>query len=771
MSLRQLEQVLKNTLGREKSSYLKQHATNPVAWQSWGPTALTLAQTLRRPLFVSIGYAACHWCHVMERESFSDDTVAALLNEGFIPIKIDREEHPDIDAIYIRAAECMGVGAGWPLSVFADSNGHPFHIGTYFPPERRHTLPGFKEVLRATQKAWTEAPAEIELHTKNLLTKLREQLSVRELPEVKSLAALTTGTASNTVKKEVADYEEMFTYFGEDRVFAHLQKNYFDAKFGGFKFHGCNKFPSTMSLQLLMRIGYREDEHELLEMSTLTLKGICSGGIFDHVRGGIARYSTDYAWHVPHFEKMLYDNALFIEVLVDSYLRTKQGCYLDWAMVTADYLIDEMCLNEGGFAASQDADSEGIEGKYFLWSYEELQNLLSDTDFAFIKTIFAITEAGNFNGANILYYKEPYEILNQTVLKEKTACDRLRRIKRHLLTVRNKRIPPLTDEKVIVSWNGLVISALARLGTVLSASTEFSSKGEYEITSHTVLAKLGVKYIAVARKAFDFIKETMFDKKKQILYRRYIDGEVGVMGLLTDYANLLAAGLDLYESTFDMKYVREVLEILAVPLKYFWQNGRFFEQDERLPLFIARYTDMYDGVEPTGNSKMTDVLLRLATYDKAAMISALSENVLAAPEDLQKEHVQSNLASLLDVGAVKEKAFTQGTHWGTGKYYARYEKMAKAIFIVYKDHLARAALPYMQRVLHDYRLGMKVLTLHGPITKRKPFTEVIASSYRPGLICYGGKTTGKPYAILCLSDRCLPPVETADGLRELLARF
>ncbi|HET9671624.1 MAG TPA: thioredoxin domain-containing protein, partial [Actinomycetota bacterium] len=410
-----------NRLAGETSPYLLQHADNPVDWYPWGDEALRKAREEDRPIFLSIGYAACHWCHVMERESFEDPETAALLNARFVPIKVDREERPDLDAIYMDAAQSMTGQGGWPLSAFLTPDGRPFFAGTYFPKEPSHGIPAFRQVLGAIDEAWRERRSEIEAQGERVV-------------EAISRTALLRGS-DEPLSQELVD-----------RALATLGQA-FDERWGGFG--GAPKFPQPMTLGFVLRMAIRE-RPEALRMLTMTLDRIAAGGIHDHVGGGFARYSTDAAWHVPHFEKMLYDNAQLAQLFVRTWMHTREDRYRRVAISTLEYLLREMRQPEGGFSSSQDADSEGVEGKFFTWSWDELTSLVGED----LADAFGATPGGHREGTNVLWLPDGSD-------PTRPELDGARKT---LFQAREQRARPATDDKVLTAWNALAIQAFAEAG-------------------------------------------------------------------------------------------------------------------------------------------------------------------------------------------------------------------------------------------------------------------------------------------------------------------
>ncbi|SVB06237.1 uncharacterized protein METZ01_LOCUS159091, partial [marine metagenome] len=496
----------------EKSPYLLQHAHNPVNWFPWGEEPFKIAQEKNLPLLVSIGYATCHWCHVMERESFEDPDLAKLLNDHFVSIKIDREERPDIDSIYMKAIQAMGQQGGWPLNVFITPEGIPFYSGTYFPPEKRFNLPSFTDVLIFLTKTWLNEPEKIKKQSEALATAIRE----------------------SSEREATTDTTETLDFDGEDKA-AKLYDSHYDSLNHGFRFQPQNKFPPSMGLSMLLRHYHRTETTSSLEMTKSTLRAMKWGGIYDQIGGGLSRYSTDYRWLVPHFEKMLYDNSLFITALIETFQVTGHQEFADYANDVLHYIDRDMTSGEGGFFSAEDADSEGVEGKFYVWSKEEVESILGRQTSSIVIPFFNITKEGNFEHKNILNQTNTYQDLAKKLgLTEDTVITEVNTARKKLLQERSKRIRPLLDDKVLTSWNGLMISAMAKTGRVLEDTNR----------------------IAKAEKAMKFILSTLKTPEGKLL-RRFRDGEARYDGYLFDYSSIAVACLELYEATYDTKYILE----------------------------------------------------------------------------------------------------------------------------------------------------------------------------------------------------------------------
>ena len=558
-----------NLLVHEKSPYLLQHAHNPVNWYPWGEEAFSIAKEKNLPLLVSIGYATCHWCHVMERESFEDPDLAKILNEHFISIKIDREERPDIDSIYMQAVQAMGQQGGWPLNVFVTPEGMPFYSGTYFPPKKRFNLPSFSDVLIFLTKTWLNEPEKVQKQSEALVTAIR-QSSQREP------AKATTDTIN---------------FDGENKA-AELYESNYDNLNHGFRFQPQNKFPPSMGLSLLLRHHHRTETIASLTMTKSTLRAMKWGGIYDQIGGGISRYSTDYRWLVPHFEKMLYDNSLFITALIETFQITKEQEFADYANDVLDYIDRDMTSKEGGFFSAEDADSEGVEGKFYIWSQEEVESILGRQTASIAVPFFNITQEGNFEHKNILNQtRTQKEVAKELGLALETVTAELSVAREKLIKERNKRIRPLLDDKILTSWNGLMISAMARVGRVLEDANR----------------------IAIAEKAMNFILSNLKTAEGKLL-RRFREKEARYDGYLFDYSSIAVACLELYEATYDTTYVLEARDLMESVENRFASEGAYYETDANGEELIVRQISGYDGVEPSGNSNAALAFLKLGAY-------------------------------------------------------------------------------------------------------------------------------------------------------------
>ncbi|MFH1741963.1 MAG: DUF255 domain-containing protein [bacterium] len=578
-----------NRLIHEKSPYLLQHARNPVDWYPWGEEAFARAKEEKKPIFLSVGYSSCHWCHVMEHESFEQDDVAKILNDHFISIKVDREERPDIDEIYMNATQVTTGRGGWPNSVWLTPDGRPWYAGTYFPPEDMYGRPGFKTILLRLTEIWRTRPQDVEAQAK--------QLS-------ESLKRISSGS----------DVEGSFE-LDRDLVAETLDslRQSFDAHFGGFG--GAPKFPPHGGLNLLLYEYRKTKDKSLLRMATRTLDAMSQGGIHDHIGGGFHRYSTDEHWLVPHFEKMLYDNAQLARAYVDAYTITgNEECRLT-ALDTYEWVLREMTSKEGGFYSALDADSEGEEGKFYVWTRNEIISILGSEKGELFCRIFNIEEVGNFQeeatgratGTNILHLTRS---LSETAGIENIPIadlhSRLSKDIRKLLDYRNKRVWPHLDDKILTSWNGLMLGSLAYGGRHLNEP----------------------RYAAAAEKAANFILTTM--RKNGRLLRSYRDGEAKLNAYLDDYAFLANGLLDLYEATANKRYLDDAKELVEVLLRHYRdaENGGFYFNSDDHEDLLTRSKDPYDKAIPSGNGMAARVLIRLGQTTKEPRYLEMARNSL-----------------------------------------------------------------------------------------------------------------------------------------------
>ena len=552
-----------NRLADQTSPYLQQHADNPVDWYPWGPEALVRARDERKPILLSIGYAACHWCHVMAHESFEDEETARLMNERFVNVKVDREERPDLDAIYMQAVQAMTGHGGWPMTVFLTPEGVPFYGGTYFPKDDRYGMPSFRRVLASVSAAWTERGEEV----------ARAAATMRELYAATTERARTTGAVDAMLL---------------DRAARGIAQRY-DPRRGGFE--GAPKFPQVMTLEfLLQHDGTSIPRAERLRMVLHSFRSMARGGIYDQVGGGFARYSVDANWLVPHFEKMLYDNALLVRLGAHLWQATKDPEVRRVTEETIEWLRREMTSPEGGFYSSLDADSEGHEGKFYVWEERELDALLGD-DAPVVKRYFGVTPGGNFEGRSILYVPNDLAAVAET---EGMSAERLRaiveRARATLYEARAKRVWPGRDEKILASWNALTVRALAEAARAFGRDD----------------------HRAMALRAADFLVRALVRDGR--VMRSYKDGESRIPGYLEDHAALGLAALSLYELTFDGEWLARARSLGESMLRWFWDDaaGAFYDTASDHEELITRPRDPTDNATPSGTSLGAELLARLA---------------------------------------------------------------------------------------------------------------------------------------------------------------
>ncbi len=678
-----------NRLIHELSPYLQQHAQNPVDWYPWGDEALSRAKREDKPLLVSIGYSACHWCHVMERESFDDPETAALMNRLFVNVKVDREERPDLDQIYQLVVQLMRRSGGWPLTVFLTPSLQPFFGGTYFPPVERYGMPSFRTVLNAVAEAYGERRSEVE----------------------KSAAQLTQAiTQVTTSRADPADPPPDVTLKAAARLAAR-----FDQAHGGFGDRP--KFPNTMSLEVLLRAHHRGGAGAL-ERVTQTLDAMREGGIHDQLGGGFHRYSTDARWLVPHFEKMLYDNALIARLYVDTWRATGEARFADTARDALSYAMREMRAPEALFYATQDADSEGEEGRFFVWTPAQLEEALDPDEARAAALYFGVSEAGSFEdtGASVLHVNRPLAaVAAQLSMSEDQASALVERAREKLFRAREQREKPFRDEKIITSWNGLVISAFAVAGGALGEA----------------------RFVDVAREALDAAKRILVSDAG--LARIAKDGQARGDGFLQDYADLANAAIDVHEATLDPAALAFAEEWVREADRRFWdedEGGYFFAlgADD----LLVRAKDIYDNAVPSATSSMVHALLRLHAYT-------------GAPELL--EHAERTLRGL--TAQAMENPF------GFGRLIAALDLYANGpveILVVAEDGDPDAdALLAAARRCHVPDLVL---------ARVRPGTE---TGRGVGAGAPRGTVDGRATAYVCRDRTCSPPVTRPEALAELLS--
>jgi uncharacterized protein YyaL (SSP411 family) len=577
-----------NRLANETSPYLLQHQHNPVDWWAWGPEALAEAKQSKRPILLSVGYAACHWCHVMAHESFEDDATARVMNDLFVNIKVDREERPDIDQIYMAALHHLGEHGGWPLTMFLTPDGEPIWGGTYFPPTSRYGKPAFVDVLREIARLFRDEPAKVEQNRAALMERL---------------AATARGAGIATIGPTELDNA------------ARQLGGIIDPVNGGTR--GAPKFPQSALFELLWRAGLRTDEARYFAAVEITLDHICEGGIYDHLGGGFSRYSVDERWLVPHFEKMLYDNAQLLELLTIAHQRGNKPLYRRRACETVGWLEREMTTAEGAFSASLDADSEGEEGKFYVWSYDEIIQQLGSEDGEFFARHYDVTPAGNFEGHNILNRLKPLP-------RGEADEERLAALREKLLAVRATRVRPGLDDKVLTDWNGMMIAALVNAGLMLDRTS----------------------WIEIAARAFDFVANTM--ARGDRLGHSWRDGKLKFPGLASDFAGMIRAALALYEATGQQAYLDRALEWQrALDRDYInADTGTYYLTAADAEGLVIRPASTADEATPNHNAVAAQNLVRLAVLAGDDSWRDKADRLIAAIAPLAAENLYMHMALL-----------------------------------------------------------------------------------------------------------------------------
>jgi len=689
-----------NRLAKEKSPYLLQHAFNPVEWYPWGEEAFAKARDERKPIFLSIGYSTCHWCHVMERESFEDASIAALLNEFFVSIKVDREERPDVDKVYMTALQAMGQNGGWPMSMFLTPEREPFYGGTYFPPESRHGRAGFPDVLKRIHEIWTTEQGKALESARDITAFLRE-------------ASIAGGGSSGAP----AGVQEL--------CFNQISSTY-DRKFGGFG--DGPKFPRPAVFNFLLRYHARTGNPIPLEMVAQTLRAMASGGIYDQLGGGFHRYSVDGRWRVPHFEKMLYDQAQLVQTYLEAFQLTGDPLFSTVAGETLDYVLRDMVTPEGGFTSAEDADSprydnprESGEGAFYVWTRNEVMTLLG-ADGSFVCDHFGVEEEGNapsdpqqeFIGQNILYRARPGQAAGTA--SATTGDDlRLSEGKKKLLAARGKRPRPPRDDKVLTSWNGLMIGACARGWRVLGQES----------------------YGRAARTSAEFIMANLYDPFSGLLLHRYREGEAGVEAHLDDYAFLVSGLLDLYEASGDGAWLTHATRLTEKQVELFADpvRGGFYDTSGKDATVLVRMKEQYDGAEPAGNSVAAMNLIRLSRTIDRPDWGTMAERTIAQFSDLLGKQPVMLPQMVAAMGAPPRHIVIAGDPGTPG--------VAELIAVLFGRFLSDAVVMYIPS---------------GGSGEFTPFIRSLPAS------------SGEPAAYVCRDFTCELPVHDAPSLAALLDR-
>ncbi|MFC4767617.1 thioredoxin domain-containing protein [Effusibacillus consociatus] len=683
-----------NRLINEKSPYLLQHAYNPVNWYPWSEEAFQKAKQEDKPIFLSIGYSTCHWCHVMERESFEDEEVAEYLNEHFVSIKVDREERPDVDHIYMTVCQEMTGQGGWPLTILMTPDKKPFFAGTYFPKQRKYGRLGIMDILSQIQEKWHTQRDRIE-RTGNQITE--------------ALQPRFEGAGGDELTDEVLE--------GAFKRFA----NTYDSTYGGFG--SAPKFPSPHNLGFLLRYWQKTGQDQALSMVENTLESMYLGGLYDHLGFGFARYSVDEMWLIPHFEKMLYDNALLAIAYLETYQATGNPFFGMVARDVFTYILRDMTSREGGFYSAEDADSEGEEGKFYVWRPEEIKQVLGEQTGDIFCKYYGVTEEGNFEHKTShlnLIETDHHEVAKQFNISEEELADLLEEARHKLFEVRDKRVHPYKDDKILTAWNGLMIAAMAKGARVLGDS----------------------RYAESASKAVEFIM-TKLRREDGRLLARYREGEAAYPAYLDDYAFLIWGLLELYEADFNMKHVETAVLLTEDLIRLFWDedNGGFFFYGSDSEQLIARPKEIYDGAIPSGNAVATLNLLRLARLTGNQEYEKLAERQFKA-------------------FAGNVKAYPPGfTHTLMALQFAMYGSQE---IVIAGDPEASDTQEMLQTVRAAF-LPNAVLVLNPTgkeedVKKMFPFTE--------------GKTSkdGKATVYVCQNYACQAPITEVNRLSELLER-
>jgi len=582
-----------NRLQYETSPYLRQHAHNPVDWYAWKPEAFDRARREDKPILVSIGYSTCHWCHVMERESFEDKDVADYMNFHFICIKVDREERPDVDQIYMEACQVFSGSGGWPLNCFLTPDGRPYYAGTYFPPAAAYNRPSWMQILQQMQTVYRTRREVVEDQANRLSEMIRK----------------TDKTFVSGIPPE-ASLDNAFLPETLDAVFQQFRRQ-FDASEGGFG--SAPKFPGSMSLQFLLEFHYYTGEQAALEHALLSIDKMAMGGIYDQLGGGFARYATDRAWLIPHFEKMLYDNALLVSLLSDAYRATGKALYLETIQETLGFIEREMTCPDGGFYSALDADSEGVEGKFYVWSKAEVDAILG-ADAPLFCEYYDVTEGGNWEHQNILWRRTALDSFATSKNLDAAETDRLFQLCREkLLAARSQRIRPGLDDKILLDWNGLMVSAYAGA---------FAATGEK-------------KYGDTARQQLDFLLQAFRQGEGLALYHTYKEGKAQYDAFLDDYAFLIAAMLDVYAVVFDPALITTAMQYAQYVQDNFWdaESGFFYFTSEKQTDILYRKKELYDNAQPSGNATMALNLLRLSILTGEHALAQTAAQMLLQMKD------------------------------------------------------------------------------------------------------------------------------------------
>jgi uncharacterized protein YyaL (SSP411 family) len=676
-----------NRLIHEKSPYLLQHAYNPVDWYPWGEAAFEAAKTQDKPVFVSIGYSACHWCHVMEKESFDDHKVAELMNDVFICVKVDREERPDLDSAYMTVCQMMGRSCGWPLNIIMTPDKNPFFAASYIPKNSRFGLAGMLDLIPQINEIWKTRRSDLE----NLGNDIKRRIEILE-----------SRTLGEELGKDVLDdaYEKLVLSFDEEN--------------GGFG--RAPKFPTPHNLLFLLRYWSRTKEKNALAIAEKTLRAMRAGGIFDQVGFGFHRYSTDAEWLVPHFEKMLYDQALLALAYTEAFQATGAGKFKVTVKEVLQYVLRDLTSPMGGFYSAEDADSEGEEGKFYLWTEEEIRKTLAPEDAELAVRLFGVKTEGNYaeagrrrNGKNILHLAKPLDqVASELQLTIDELIRRLGKTCNLLFKAREKRVPPAKDDKILVDWNGLIIAALAKASRVFSEP----------------------RYLEAAVKAAGFILEKMKDENG-MLYHRYTKGERAIMGFLDDYAFLVWGLVEIYESGFEESYLQAAMDLTDTMISRFWdEEGGFYFTAKGGDNSVPIRKKVHDGALPSGNSVALLNMLRLALLTGDTKYGEFADQIIKVFSEEVKSVPVAHTFMLLGVD------FTVGPAYN----------------VILVGDSQETSLQNMLSALKSAYLPNKVVSLRQP--------DKAALGYE--------KIEGKTTAYVCRGQTCMPPTNKPEKMLGLL---
>lgn len=681
---------MKNRLQHETSPYLLQHAENPVDWYAWGDEAFSAAKAQDKPILLSVGYSSCHWCHVMSHESFEDAETARMMNEWFINVKVDREERPDVDEIYMTAVQAMTGHGGWPMTVFLLANGDPFYGGTYFPLEPRYGMPSFKQALEGVYDAYANRREEVEKSARELTKSLRRDL-------------LGLDNLTDNLNVNLLDIATKKLLSIGDKIE------------GGFE--GAPKFPQPMTLEYLLRSYARNGDQAVLDHVVLTLKKMARGGMYDQLAGGFHRYSVDAVWLVPHFEKMLYDNALLSRVYLHAWQVTGDTYFRRIAEEIYDYVLREMTSPEGGFYSATDADSEGEEGKFFVWSKAELESLLGENATAAIE-YWGVTDGGNFEGANILYVPHEEETVAQKLqISVEELRLKLEAARDTLFAERALRVHPMLDDKVITAWNGLMLVSLSEAARVLNRDD----------------------YRQAAVRNADFMLENLKTADGRLM-RTYNRETAKIDAYLEDYADFISALLELYQTTFDQRYFTEARAFADYVLGHFRAaDGGFFDTSDQHDKLIVRPRSLQDNAIPSGNTMFAHDLIRLAAYTGHSDYDEIARATLNPLANAMREFPQAFGEGLCGVDALV---------MGIDEV---------AIIGELNADETRALLEVIQK---PYRTNVIVA---------QSSQDVDGDSVIP-LLSNRSTQDGQPRAFVCRNLACRMPVTSPDALESLIKR-